>query len=160
MTQSENDTWHLLRKKRITASKFGKVARRVSCFESLVAQLNPSRFVQTAAIKRGVELEPYAATIYATRAKGGRVNLFPSGLVLHPKCLWLGCSPDRKVYDLDAVNEGQNPFGLLEIKVVKEGQTTFDNVRYLVKDSTTNEYTLKKTDLYLSGSVPTWTDRA
>lgn len=35
------------------------------------------------------------------------------------------------VYELDAVNHGQNPFGLLEIKDAKEGETTFDNVRYL-----------------------------
>ena len=72
---------------------------------------------------------------------------FPIWFSTPPKMSVAGC-PDRKVYDLDAVNEGQNPFGPLEIKVVKEGQTTFDNVQYLVKDSTTNEYTLKKTDLY------------
>lgn len=72
-------------------------------------------------MKRGIHLEPHAAMVYANSAKGGRVNLFPSGLIIHPKCPWLGCSPDRKVYDLDAINHGQNPFGLLEIKVVKEG---------------------------------------
>lgn len=54
------------------------------------------------------------------------------------KCAWLSCSPDRKVYDLDAVNNGENPFGLLEIKVVKEGETSFDNVRHLTKDQNTN----------------------
>ena len=33
-------------------------------------------------------------------------NAFPSGLIIHPKCPWLGCSPDRKVYELDSVNNG------------------------------------------------------
>ena len=36
----------------------------------------------------------------------------------------------EKVY-LDAVKNGQNPFGLLEMKVVKEDETSFDNVRYV-----------------------------
>ena len=31
---------------------------------------------------------------------------------------------------------------------MKEGETTFDNVRYLRKDNATNQYTLKTTDIY------------
>ena len=148
VTQSSSEVWHLLRKRRITASKFGIVARRLSNFDSLVTQLNPTRYVQTAPMRRGIELEGKAAMAYANIAKGGRVNHFPSGLIIHPKCPWLGCSPYRKVYDLDALINGLNPFGLLEIKVVKEGETTFDNVRYLRKDNATNQYTLKTTDIY------------
>ena len=129
VTQSSSDVWHLLRKRRITASKFGIVARCLSDFDSLVTQLNPTRYVQTAPMQRGIELEGKAAMACANIAKGGRVNLFPSGLIIHPKCPWLGCRPDRKVYDLDALINGLNPFGLLEIKVMKEGETTFDNVR-------------------------------
>ena len=53
----------------------------MSKFGSLVGQLNPSRYVQTNAMKRGIELEAHAAMVYANSAKGGRVNLFPSGLV-------------------------------------------------------------------------------
>ena len=147
ITQSSSESWHLLRKKQITASKFGTVARQVSNFETLVNQLNPTRFVQTPAMKRGVELEPHAATIYANVAKNGRVNVFPSGLIIHPKCPWLGCSPDQKVYDLDALSSDQNPFGLLEVKVVKEGATSFDDVRYLTKDNI-NQYSVKKNDIY------------
>lgn len=63
-------------------------------------------------------------------------------MVLNAKCAWLGCSPAHKVYDLDAVNS------LLEVKVVKEGKTIFNNVRYLVKDPVTSAYTLKTTDIY------------
>lgn len=159
MTQSENDLWHSLRKRRITASLFGRIAQRQSCFESLVGQLNSSRFVQTVAMRHGVELEPHTAMIYANKAKGEKVHIFPSGLVIHPKCPWLGCSPDRKVYDLEETNTGQNPFGLLEIKVKKEGQTTFDNVQYLAKDRATGLYSLKKKRLILlSNSVSTWSN--
>ena len=91
---------HSLRKKRITTSKFGVVARRISNFDTLVKQLQPSRLVQTAAMKRGIEMEGRAAYIYATKAKQGKVNLYPSGLVINPKCPWLESSPDRKVYDM------------------------------------------------------------
>ena len=135
----------MLCRKRITTSKFCLVARRVRDFENLIKQLNPSRHVATAPMRRGIELEAKAAMAYANKAKGGSVNLFPSGLIIHPKCPWLGCSPDRKVYDLQSLQDGYNPFGLLEIKVVKEGETDFANVSYL---TITNEYTLKKTHIY------------
>lgn len=148
VTQSNSSLWHLLRKKRITASKFGLVARRVSNFENLVLQLNPTRHVTTAAMRRGIELEPRAAMVYANSAKGGRVNLFPSGLIINPNCPWLGCSPDRKVYDFQAALDGSNPFGLLEIKVVKEGETDLNNVRYLIFDPLVNEFRLKRNDVY------------
>ena len=85
---------------------------------------------------------------YANKAKDGSLNLFPSGLIILPKCPWLGCSPDRKVYVLQAVQNGYNPFGLLEIKVVKEGETDFANVSYLAKDAITNEFNFKKTHIY------------
>ena len=83
ITRSSSESWHLLRKKQITASKFGTVARQVSNFETLVNQLNPTRFVQTPAMKRGVELEPHVATIYANVAKNGGVTVFPSGLIIY-----------------------------------------------------------------------------
>lgn len=54
----------------------------------------------------------------------------------------------EKGYDLDAVKNGQNPFGLLEMKVVKEDETSFDNVRYVTWYNTTNQYILKKTNIY------------
>ena len=150
VTQSENNLWHLLRKKRITASKFGLCAKRVSNFESLVAQLNPSRHVTTPAMKRGIQLEARASMVYANVAKGGMVNLYPSGLVINPKCPWLGCSPDRKVYDITLANQGRNPFGLLEVKVVKEGETSFNNVKYLGVDPFTQERKLKENHEYYS----------
>ena len=97
---------------------------------------------------RGIELEPYAAIIYANQANSGMVNLYPNGLVICPKSPWLGCSPDRKVYDIAAVAEELNPLGLLEIKVVKEGETDFKNVRHIDVDSITSEKTLKKNHEY------------
>lgn len=106
ISQSNNETWYHLREKRITASKFGKVAKRKTNFESLVTQLNPSRRVVTADMQRGIDMEPVAAMAYANIAKQGKVNLFPSGLIINPRSPWLGCSPDRKVYDSSAEENG------------------------------------------------------
>ena len=50
--QGQNQLWHSLRKNRITASKFGLVAKRQSNFESLVKQLSGARHIQTAAMKK------------------------------------------------------------------------------------------------------------
>ena len=88
--------------------------------------------------------------VYANVAKGEMVNLYPSGLVINPKCPWLGCSPDRKVYDITLANQGRNPFGLLEVKIVKEGETSFDNVKYLGVDPFTQERKLKENHEYYS----------
>ena len=89
-------------------------------------------------------MESHAATVCANVAKAGMVNVYPCGLVINPKCPWLGCSPDRKVNDIQAANEGFNPFGLCEIKVVKEGETDLKNVRYLEIDSVSKQITLKR----------------
>ena len=89
-------------------------------------------------------MESHAAAVYANVAKAGMVNVYPCGLVINPKCPWLVCSRDCKVYDIQAANEGLNPFGLCEIKVVKEGETDFKNVRYLEIDPVSNEITLKR----------------
>ena len=86
VTQSANSLWRMLRRKRIAAGKFGLVARRVGDFENLIKQLDPSRHVVTAPMTRGIELEPKAALAYANKAKDGSVNLFPSGLIIYPKC--------------------------------------------------------------------------
>ena len=148
MTQSASTLWHLLRSKRITAGKVGLCAKRISKFEILVKQLNPTRRIVTAPMRRGIELEPHAAMIYADKAKSEMVNLYPNGLVICPKSPWLGCSPDRNVYDITAAVQGLNPFGLLEVKIVKEVETDFKNVSYVDIDPLTNEKTLKKSHEY------------
>ncbi|KAG1655017.1 hypothetical protein GQR58_024744 [Nymphon striatum] len=107
VTQSGSTLWKLLRSKRITASKFGVGAKRLSKFENLLKQINPARHVLTGPMKRDIELESHAAMIYANVAKAGTVNTYPCGLVICPKCPWLGCSPDRKVYDMEASSERQ-----------------------------------------------------
>ena len=111
-------------------------------------QLNPERHVITAAMKRGIDMESHASMVYAQNARKNGVNLFPSGIILHPKCPWLGCSPDRKVYDLEVAHNGQNPFGLLEIKVVQEGTDNFDKVQYLQRDADSGVFHLKQNHIY------------
>ena len=71
VTQSASTLWQLLRSKQITASKFGLCAKRISNFENLVKQLNPKRHVVTAPTRRGIELEPHAATFMQARPNPG-----------------------------------------------------------------------------------------
>lgn len=76
-------------------------------------------------------------------------NVYPCGLVINPKFPWLGSSPDRTVYDIEAAQNGSSdPFGLFESKVVQEGLTSFDAVSYLKRDPVTNELTLKENHIY------------
>ena len=147
LSQSDSQLWYSLRAKRITASKFGDVAKRQSGFENLVKQLNPTRRVVTGDMQRGIDMEPFAAIAYANIAKKGKVNLFPSGLIINPVCPWLGCTPDHKVYDMEAEEEGLMPFGLLEVKVVKEGSVDFSKVQYLSTNAD-NQLKLKESHKY------------
>ena len=52
------------------------------------------------------------------------------------------------MFDLNAEKQGLSPFGLLEIKVVKEGATDFANVAYLTKDRDANVLKLKRNHDY------------
>ena len=70
--QDESDLWHSLRKKRITASKFGVVARTISNFDTLVKHLQASRLVQTAAMKRGTKWKEEQHTYMPLKQSKGR----------------------------------------------------------------------------------------
>lgn len=63
-------------------------------------------------------------------------------------CPWLGCTPDRKVYDIKAEQEGLMPFGLLEVKDVKEGSVDFNGVDYVSVCNTNNQRALVKSHYY------------
>ncbi|CAH3031563.1 unnamed protein product [Pocillopora meandrina] len=76
-------------------------------------------------------MEPTAVIAYANITKQGKINLFPSGLIIDP----LGCTLDCKVYDMEAKEEGLVPYGLLEFKVVEEGFVDFRNVQIFINQS-------------------------
>lgn len=108
--QSAVPEWHVLRKSRITSSRFREVChvRGLSTSESLAERmLRGTR--QTTDMKRGAEMEFEAAKEYA---KCAHVNYTPCGLVIHPQAPWLGTSPDGMVYDPTITPS----FGLVEIK--------------------------------------------
>lgn len=91
---------------------------RRSDFEALASQMLNNRNIQTAAIKFGIENEPVAADLYA---KTFGYNVHRVGFVVNPSCFFLGCSPDRRVYDPD--NDSAS-WGLLEIKCTVGGSVT------------------------------------
>lgn len=108
--QSENPLWKQMRQPRLTASRFGEVnsARGDSSSEALAVRI--LRGVrQTAAMKRGIDLEPEVLQQYSDLCS---VNVSPSGFVIHPDAPYLGASPDGKVYDPTE----DPPFGLAEVK--------------------------------------------
>ncbi|XP_077974294.1 uncharacterized protein LOC144429919 [Styela clava] len=133
--QYNSPIWHQQRKFRITASKFGRIYKRVSNFDSLASNLTSSKLFQTAAMKRGIQMEPEAVKLYEEIKK---CQCSPCGLVISSTCPWLGCSPDRKVYDPSC--DGNLCYGLLEVKCPISD--TFDKVSCLFKNDK-GEWTLK-----------------
>ena len=70
-------------------------------------------------MKRGVELEPIAATQY-TKITGNQV--YPCGFVVNPHAPHLGTSPDRKVKE--QIGNESPQYGLLEIKCPSKDSIT------------------------------------
>ncbi|XP_034092199.1 uncharacterized protein LOC117559516 isoform X1 [Gymnodraco acuticeps] len=111
--QSSSSEWHLLRKPRVTASRFREIChvRGESSANSLAEPiLKGTR--QTAEMRRGAEMEPTVAAEYSRLAN---VNYSPCGLVIHPSTPWLGASPDGVVFDRTEYPQ----FGLVEFKCPK-----------------------------------------
>ena len=107
--QSESSDWVHLRKLRLTASQqFRQVHQRRKDFEKLVENFKKSKLYQSAAMKYGLEKEQEAAGDYVKETGN---NVYGCGFVINPSAPYLGCSPDRKVYD----PKEEMP-GLLEIK--------------------------------------------
>ncbi|KAL2097894.1 hypothetical protein ACEWY4_007101 [Coilia grayii] len=94
---------------RLTASRFHKVlhARSEESMERLAIRiLKGTR--QTAAMRRGLELEPELLRSYGEVAQ---VNIYACDFVVHPDAPHLGASPDGRVVDPTEIP----PFGLVEL---------------------------------------------
>ncbi|KAL2085547.1 hypothetical protein ACEWY4_018867 [Coilia grayii] len=108
--QSRCPLWSMARESRLTASRFHKVlhARGEESMQRLAIRiLKGTR--QTAAMRRGLELEPEVLRSYGEVA---HVNVYASGFVVHPDAPHLGASPDGRVVDPTEFP----PFGLVEVK--------------------------------------------
>lgn len=107
--QNTNNLWHIARSGRLTSSAFKRICSRRADHDKLAVSVKSKGSVQTKAMKRGIELEPIAATQY-TKLTGNQV--YPCGFVVNPQAPHLGTSPDRRVLE---TGEGGS-YGLLEIK--------------------------------------------
>ncbi|XP_067271626.1 uncharacterized protein [Pseudorasbora parva] len=107
--QSSCTEWHQLRRHRLTASRFREICQVRENTEEGLANRILQGTRQTAAMKRGLELEADAIWEYCQIK---RVNHYPCGLVIHPDAPWLGASPDGLIFDPSE----QCQFGLVEIK--------------------------------------------
>ncbi len=123
--QSNDRIWHDLRKPRITATSFKRVCSRRGDFDKLARDMVNMKNIQTAAMKSGIEKEPAAVKKYCNTFSR---NAYRVGLAINPSLPYLGCSPDRRVFDPDAIS----PYGLLEVKTTAAQSVT--ECRYLTQD--------------------------
>ena len=100
-------------------TSFKRICSRIDDHGSLVASLKSVTSVQTKEIKRGVELEPIAATQY-TKITGNQV--YPCGFVVNSYAPHLGTSPDRKV--IEQIGSESPQYGLLDIKCPSKDSIT------------------------------------
>ncbi|XP_041847552.1 uncharacterized protein LOC121643962 isoform X2 [Melanotaenia boesemani] len=107
--QSSCSEWHQLRRPRLTASRFREICQVRESNEDSLADWILQGTRQTAAMKRGLELE---ADVIWEYCQMKRVNHYPCGFVIHPDAPWLGASPDGLIFDPSEPCQ----FGLIEMK--------------------------------------------
>ena len=107
--QGQCPEWYKLRKCRLTASNFKRVTGRRSNHQQLALDLFNKSVKKTPAMEFGTENETYAAETYA---ESFGFDIHEVGFIINPTRPYLGCSPDRRVYD--PADDGT--WGLLEVK--------------------------------------------
>ena len=116
--QADNELWHSERRKRITSSKIGMIAKMkatTKCSKK-VEQLLYSKFRGNVATRYGASKEEQTRKEYETHMRSnGHTNLSvePCGLFVSVEHPWLAASPDGLVTD---PTDRVSPFGLVEIK--------------------------------------------
>ena len=135
--QSLSADWKRLRKYRFTASKhFKQISSRRKDHDKLAESILIEKHIQTASMLFGLQHENEAAKVYS-RTTGN--NVYNVGMVINPTASYLGCSPDRRVFD-----NTENEFGLLEIKCPQA--TSFVEMPYLQQSD--DSFHLKSTHMY------------
>ena len=111
--------WLTERRKRITSSVTGQIAKRRSTTKvaSLVKTLLYNSFRGNAATEYGKEQEAATERAYAQakQSSSPHISIQHSGLVIHPTHHWLAASPDGLVYDPTStdtlgISEYKNPY--------------------------------------------------
>lgn len=136
--QSECQLWNQVRKPRLTASRFGEIChvRGASTAKALAARILRGT-PQTAAMKRGLDLEPDILRQYSDFCN---VSVTQCGIIIHPDAPHLAASPDAKVFN----PRETPPFGLAEVKSCDVEEVS--QVKHLI--TVQGQACLKKTHKY------------
>ena len=121
------------------ASNFKGVCSREKDHESLSTRLLEGKQVQTAAMRYRIENEDDVALQYSQHFVRA---VFPVGFVLNPSVPHLGCSPDRRVFDVTE----NNPWSPLEVRCPQAENLSV--LKYLHRNSRSGAYSLKRTHAY------------
>ena len=115
--QAGSEQWICERRKRLTASRVGGVAkmRKTTKRSKKVQELLYSTFRGNEATRYGMEMELTTTHEYTTHQQGGHPGLTVDtcGLFVSHENPWLAASPDGTVCD---PNDASQPLGLVEIK--------------------------------------------
>ena len=111
--QSLQQLWYVVRSKRITGSKCGRILCQRNKTVSLLRHcVYPKPLILTPTpVTWGIEHEAVAVKKYISY-KNFTVSVERCGFIIHPEKGWLGASPDGKVKDLTS----QQSNGVIEVK--------------------------------------------
>ena len=132
---NSSNIWLTERRKRITSSNVGRIAKRRKSTKvaNAVKQLLYSNFRGTAATRWGTFQEPVARSLYQERHRSQSPNLTitTTGLVIDPVNPWLAASPDNLVHDpsMDNPNgivEYKNPYSARDMSLMEAAEQTKD----------------------------------
>ena len=105
--QADSDLWHIERRKRLTASNFGRIMlRKVAVNEKFVNSLLKDRKFTSAPTSYGKNNESVARNMYRKKTKN---HVHECGLLINQAFPFIAATPDGKICE-----NGQS--GILEIK--------------------------------------------
>ncbi|CAG2230579.1 unnamed protein product [Mytilus edulis] len=138
-TQSNSQVWKTERKKRLTASNFGKIVKRNTKLKikPLVSELLYSGFKGNAYTVKGLQEERNSIHEYILKKaeSGVNVNVESSGLIIDKNHKFLACSPDG------LVNEN-GEMGVIEIKNILQKK----NMSFIQATKKVSNFCLQYTD--------------
>lgn len=126
LLQSNSEVWKAERKKRVTASSFGKICklRKTTSTAKTVSSLLYSTFSGNSATRFGLEHEETAIALFEKRFEK---SVERSGLIIDQEYFYLACSPDGLVGDnaLIEIKSSDKSGNLSPIDAVSQGKIDY-----------------------------------
>lgn len=145
-TQTHSPIWHEARKKRITASTFGRfMTRKAPISEKFLTNIFKQNSFSAASTSYGIANEKVARQLYA---KQSNFHVHDCGFCVNPEFPFLGATPDAKVCDngITGIVEIKCPYSIRDLTIADAVESIPTAKLFLERHE--GDFKLKKTHIH------------